>query len=220
MSTSRPPQRRRRKKPSSGIDRAISQLPVPPHRRLPKYKRAQESYSWDAWAPREKWEKAEGRWAQHGIQPSAIYRILREAATARMDFEDDLINDLELAKDEIVYRAFIRGFNQRLRSVFVWLQQYRWMPEAQVTGDHLQRAVSELADRLAPLQPRAHRTFRFKGRPGEWWLPSIVRQLFKIFRNHSMRANVTTRSLVEALTLAGHGDVVNLPLIKRLTRKR
>ncbi len=221
MSSSRPPQRRHKKKPSAGIDREIPQLPVPPHRRLPKYQRAQERYSWDAWVPRERCGEAERRWAQHDIQPFTIYRVLRQAAIARMDYEGYLANDLELAKEEIVYRALIRGLNQRLKSVFAWLQQdrFRWLPDAQVTEGLLRRAVSEVAENLVSLAPHAVRTFRFRGRPGEPWLQPIIAQLSKIFRGHGMRANAATRAIVEALTLAGHGNVVNVALVKRLTRK-
>jgi len=222
MSTSRPSQRRRRKKPSPGIYRAIPQLPLPPHRRLPKYQRAYEKYSWNDWAPRERWAEAEKRWAQDGIQPSTIKRVLRQAATARMDYEDALEIELELAKEEIDHRAFIRGLNQKLRSLFMWLQQprFRWQPGAYATEDHLRSAVHVVAKEVASLSPHAFRRFKLRGRPGEPWLRPIVAQLFKIFRGHRMSANAASRAIVEALSLAGHSGVVNLALVKRLTRKR
>jgi hypothetical protein len=217
-----PLQRRRKKRPPADIVRAIPQLPVPKQRRLPTYKRALHRYSWDVktWTRDERWAEAKDRWAQHGIQLSAIEHVLRQAATARMDYEDTLANDLELAKEELAYRALIRGLNQRLRGVFTWLQQYRWVVETQVIEGALTRAIVEVAEQLATLAPHAHRTFRFRGRPGEPWLPPIVVLLSKLFRSHRMGANETRRAIVEVLALAGHGDVVNLALVKRLTTKR
>jgi hypothetical protein len=212
-------QRRRKKKAAARVRREIPQLPVPPPRRVPKYKRAQERYSWDAAASGEKWAAIEARWARDGIPATTVHDILRRAATARMDYEDQLMNDVELAKDEIDYRTFIRGLNRRLRAVFKWLARYRWLPEAQVTEEHLARAVSEVAEDLVTLAPRAHRALRFEGRPGEPWLRPLVVQLSEHFRGRGMRANAANRTIVEALALAGHGDVANLDLIKRLTRK-
>jgi len=137
-----------------------------------------------------------------------------------MDYEDELRNDVELAKDEKDYRAFIRGLNRRLRSVFNWLERYRWLPEAQVVEEHLAKVILEAAAELATLAPPAHRTLRFEGRPGESWLTPFVMQLAKALRGRGQRTNAPPRAIVEALTLAGHGDVVNLPaLVKRLTRK-
>jgi hypothetical protein len=222
MSFLDPLQRRRKKKPPADIVRAIPQLPVPKQRRLPTYKRALHRYSLDVktWTRDERWAEVKDRWAQHGIQLSAIEHVLRQAATARMDYEDHLINDLELAKEEVAYRALIRGLNRRLRGLFIWLRQYRWLPDAQVAETHLMNAISEVAEQLATLAPHAHRRFTFRGRPGEPWLPPIAVQLYDIFRGHRIRANAATRATVEALVLAGHGDVVNIALVKRLTRKR
>ncbi len=221
MSFLHPLQRRRKKKASADIVRAIPQLPVPKYRRLPKYKRALHRYSLDVktWTRHERWAEAKDRWAQHGIQLSSVERALRQAATARMDYEDHLINDLELAKDEIAHRALIRGLNRRLRGLFTWLRQYRWLPDAQVTETHLTNAISELAEQFATLAPHVHRTFTFTGRPGEPWLEPIVGQLYKISRDHGMPVGAATRAILEILALAGHGDVVNLALVKRLIRK-
>lgn len=218
---SSPRSSRRKKKRSAGSDRKIPQLPLPPHRRLPTYKRTQQEYSWNAntWMRHEKWADAKARWAQHGIQSSTIENILRRAAIGRMDYEYDLATDLELAKEEIEYRAFIRGLNQRLLRVFTWLEHYHTLPDAQVTESHLRKAVAELSEGLPPLSPHALRKFRFKGRPGEPWLTPIVAQLSGIFRDHGMSANTTTRTIVEALTLAGHGDVVNFALVERLNKE-
>ena len=188
---------------------------------MPNYKRAQERYSWDAWAPREKWAGAEARWARHDIRASSIYAVLRQAATARMDFEDNLVNDRELAKEEIAYRAFVRGFNQRLHRVFKYLGgQYSWLPEAQVAEGNLRNAIAQLAETLASMAPHVHRTFGFKGRPGEPWLLFTVARLFKIFRSHGMHVNATVRAIVEVLGLAGHADVANVTSVKRQIKKR
>jgi hypothetical protein len=167
----------------------------------------------------EKWANAKARWAQHDIKLSTIEGILRQAATARMDYEYDLATDQELAKEESEYRVFIRGLNQRLQRVSTWLERYRALPDAQVTEHHLRNAVVALSERLSPLSPHALRKFRFKGRPGEPWLTPIVTRLSGVFRDHGMNANATTHVIVEALTLAGHGDVVNLALVARLTKK-
>jgi hypothetical protein len=221
MSFLHPLQRRRKKKPSADIVQEIPQLPIPQHRRLPKYKRAQERYLWDAQTlvRHKRWAKARGHWAQHGIQLSTIERVVRQAATARMDYEDYLINDLALAKEEIAYRALIRGLNRKLRSLFTWLRHHHWLPEAQVIEDHLTETISEIERQLTTLAPHVHRRFRFKGRPGEPWLDPIVAQLDKIFRKHGMPLSAATGAILEVLALAGHGDVVNLTLVKRLIRK-
>jgi hypothetical protein len=136
-----------------------------------------------------------------------------------MDYEDFLVNDLALAKEHIAYRALLRGLNQRLRGVFTWLQQYRWLPDAQVIKDELTRAIDESEEQLATLAPHAHRTIRFRGRPGEPWLDPSVAALYKIFQKHGMPRSAATGAVLEALALAGHGDVANLALVKRLIRK-
>lgn len=136
-----------------------------------------------------------------------------------MDYEDYLINDLELAKEEITYRALIRGLNRKLRGLFTWLRHYDGLPDAHVIESHLTETISEIALQLATLAPHVHRRFTFSGRPGEPWLPSIVVQLYDIFRKHGMRPNAATRAVVEVLALAGHDDVVNIALVKRLTKR-
>jgi hypothetical protein len=137
-----------------------------------------------------------------------------------MDYEDHLVNALELAKEEIAYRSLVRGLNRTLRSVFTWLRHYPSLPDAHIIEAVLTKAVSEMSKQLATFAPRAQRQFTFRGRPGEPWLLPIVAQLSDIFRGHGMRANAANRAIVEVLALAGHGNVVNLTLVKRLIRKR